>query len=151
MKLFLSMVMALTLAGPVAAFAQNQGTPFGLGVGESIKLAAANLTLGFSEVAHDSRCPRMVMCVWEGDAEIALWAESPGFAIEEFSLNTHPDGVQQVQVFGYSVTIVRLDPYPFFPGDIDPSLYEVTLVVENAGTVPAGIDSWSTLKSKYRE
>lgn len=151
MKSYLSVALAMALIGPAGVAAQELETTFSLRVGESVDLEDIDLRMGFSEVVHDSRCPRMVMCIWEGDAEVGLWAESPGFAIEEFNLNTHPDGVQQVEIFGYLVTIVGLDPYPVTPGDIPPDKYVVSLVVEKAARVSAESMSWSTLKTTFKE
>src|SRR4029079_9139254 len=54
------------------------GRAFSMKVGESIQLNDLRLT--FRSVEGDSRCPMDAICVWAGDAEIALRIEQGGKA-----------------------------------------------------------------------
>src|SRR5688500_18294200 len=60
--------------GPSVALGQE----FTLGPGESVSLADGVLSVRFERVTEDSRCPRGVNCVWEGDAVVAIVASRAG-------------------------------------------------------------------------
>ena len=150
MKTVLLTGLTLLLCGATPVCAEVPVATFRIGVGESAKVEGADLTIGFDSVVHDSRCPTSVTCVWEGDAEVSLWAESPGFAIQEFTLNTHPDGVQEVRVFDYVVQIVSLDPYPAYPVLIEPEKYALAFHVVKAARTSAEAVSMGMAKGRYR-
>ena len=48
----------------------NAGEEFTLVVGDSARLGDSELLLMFDGVSEDSRCPRNVTCVWEGNARV---------------------------------------------------------------------------------
>ncbi|MEM7356642.1 MAG: hypothetical protein AAF657_37850, partial [Acidobacteriota bacterium] len=48
------------------------GEPFQLAVDGKAQLQGENLDVRFIRVVGDSRCPRGVTCIWEGNAEIEL-------------------------------------------------------------------------------
>lgn len=56
----------------------------------------------------DSRCPSDAICVWEGEAEVYLQAESNGQS-ESFFLNGLGD---DTIVFGHTIELIDLQPYP---------------------------------------
>ena len=47
-------------------------TPFTLEIGQSAVLTEPAVTITFTTVPHDSRCPVDAVCIWEGDAVVAL-------------------------------------------------------------------------------
>jgi hypothetical protein len=69
-------------SGPVAAPASDQtavvradlGVPFEMKVGDVVEVTGTGLRLRFNAVENDSRCPisPFIVCVWMGDAQIAL-------------------------------------------------------------------------------
>jgi hypothetical protein len=56
----------------------------------------------------DSRCPTGAVCIWEGETEVYLLAESNGQS-EGFLLTGLGD---DTTIFGHSIELVDLQPYP---------------------------------------
>lgn len=48
------------------------GEPFDLRVGETAYIADTRLSVRVTGVPEDSRCPREAVCVWAGNARVAL-------------------------------------------------------------------------------
>jgi tetratricopeptide (TPR) repeat protein len=105
--------------------------PFILSLGQSGRLAEANLTLTFQEVMEDSRCPAQVNCFWSGQAIVAIAVQQEGSAPGVFALNNNPALKQESAAYqGYVIRFTGLDPYPQHPDEpIPPEAYQVTLVV----------------------
>ena len=84
--------------------------------------------LRFAGVTRDSRCPEGVMCVWAGDAEIALVVHPPCYAqgckAASVVLALHT-GVEPRSGTGWGrrVTLVALTPGPVTGTPTDPSRY----------------------------
>ncbi len=104
------------------------GEPFQLGVGEEMRLPSEDLTVRFSGVEGDSRCPTGVNCVWAGDAEAELRLIQ---GEEEIPLSVHTHGGEkfprQAQAFGCTVRLEDVEPYPSSKARIAPEDYLVTL------------------------
>lgn len=107
------------------------GEPFQLAIGQEGRLKSEDLVIRFEKVVADSRCPRDVTCVWEGDAEIqirALRGES-----EQEILRLHTAGGEpyprEAEVFGHVLALEALDPWPETAGGIEPEEYLATLVL----------------------
>lgn len=116
-------------AGPVEA---DLGAPFTVAGGQEAVIRGADLRLRFSEVLEDSRCPTQVECFWTGQARIAVQVRVAG-APTTVQFNTNPapgQTITTVDVGGYAVELVKLDPYPQTPDD-SPALadYRATLSV----------------------
>jgi tetratricopeptide (TPR) repeat protein len=105
--------------------------PFILSLGQSGRLAEANLTLTFQEVLEDSRCPALVDCFWSGQAIVAVAVQQEGSAPGVFALNNNPALKQESAAYqGHIIRFTGLDPYPQYPDEpIPPEAYQVTLVV----------------------
>jgi len=90
-----------------------------------------SLTIGFVEVTEDSRCATDVVCVWEGNARVALTTVVGGVE-RELALDTNewaPGGDRSATVRGYRITVLGLDPAPVSDTPIPPTEYRVTLEV----------------------
>ena len=101
------------------------GRAFDIKIGETI--AVGDLKLTFQRVANDSRCPIDAICVWAGDAEIALRIEQ-GSQAAVAALHTHLEPKQTVWN-GYTIQFVSLAPSQSSASPIDPSRYQAQLVV----------------------
>jgi hypothetical protein len=66
--LLLLLLSAVSCGKPVV----NLGEEFSLHIGESIEIEGENLQVKFVGVMEDSRCPRGVVCVWEGRVSCAV-------------------------------------------------------------------------------
>jgi hypothetical protein len=107
------------------------GQPFQVRGGQTITLANANLSVRFTAVVQDSRCPKAVQCVWSGRAVIRLNLQSGSqpAADLDMALNLGQAGPEMTYQ-GYRVTLQILDPYPEQAGQtIALGDYIATLVI----------------------
>jgi hypothetical protein len=107
--------------------------PFALNGGAQMQLADGALTLHFTELLEDSRCPLDVDCFWSGQARFLIEASAPGqppLALE-FNTNPAPDQtVDSLPAYGYTVQLIQLDPYPEKAAETIPfANYQAQLVV----------------------
>jgi hypothetical protein len=98
------------------------GSEFILKPGETARVQSTDLRVTFVQVLNDSRCPGDALCVWAGDAVLALRV---GSADVELRSNTAP--AQPVGT--YTVRVQRVEPYPFTSKIIAPADYRAVLVV----------------------
>ena len=117
-------------ADPVS-FHLNQ--PFALGGGQEASDADDDLTLRFSDVLEDSRCPERVECFWTGQARVAIAVQPHGGVPTTLEFNTNPAPGQTVSTGRagvYTVAMQSLEPYPQTPDEPIPlPEYLVTLTV----------------------
>jgi hypothetical protein len=63
---------------PEAAPEVHLNQPFILALGQTARLEEADLSLTFSDLLEDSRCPSQVTCVWAGQAIIRVRVQQGG-------------------------------------------------------------------------
>ncbi|HEY4612667.1 MAG TPA: hypothetical protein VII11_06760 [Bacteroidota bacterium] len=102
---------------------------------KDVLLTPDNVLVTFSDVAQDSRCPSDVVCVWAGMAEIVLKLERPQGGSENDTLRISglvktPYRASTIDVFGYRISLLQLDPYPKFEERNEPRVYEALLEIE---------------------
>lgn len=84
--------------------------------GETVRITGYELTFTFGDV-NDSRCPRDLTCVWEGEAVVTLycWA-GPQYAgtLEIKAPPAEPDNgwVGRPGYYYYEIACKAVDPYP---------------------------------------
>jgi hypothetical protein len=109
------------------------GEQFSLGGGQEAVFGGGDLSVRFSELLEDSRCPTEVECFWTGQARIAVIVQSIGRAATTAYFNTNPapgEGVTSVRAGDYTVELISLEPYPRTPDDpIAFEDYRASLVV----------------------
>jgi hypothetical protein len=118
---------------PVDATAQTSqtvaqrdvGRAFEMKIGETVSVGDLRLT--FRGVENDSRCPIDAVCVWAGDAEIALRIEQ-GSQAAVAALHTTLDP-KKTEWNGYTVQLVSLAPATRASKAIDPADYRATILV----------------------
>jgi hypothetical protein len=101
---------------PVRAGAQPVPADVELHVGDSASLDGGALQVALVQVEEDSRCPRNVMCIWQGRAVVRLRATVDGVDRAEVTASLDP-GPQQptdldVAVGRYVLSLTDLQPYP---------------------------------------
>ena len=101
---------------------------FTLKNGQQVIVEGEKLTLRFSSLFEDSRCPSSVTCVSAGNAAIILDVSRKKKKAVQAMLNTTLDP-QGVEYRGFKIRMVALNPYPVIPGPKDPSEYEAILIV----------------------
>lgn len=105
-------------------------TIFELKVGQTVTIGPEQISFKFESVPSDSRCPTNAVCVWEGNAVIALT-----FGDKKIVVNTTID--PQMVICGiYKVRLISLQPYPSLPGEIQPDAYTAKFVVSKVMYYP---------------
>jgi hypothetical protein len=105
-----------------------------LGVGHAVRVDG-NLLVRFLGVPADSRCPARVLCVWVGDAAVALTISAGTGPSQPDTLHTALDP-KTLERGGYTVTLLEVTPYPELGGAIPANAYQVRLRVDSGGPVP---------------
>jgi hypothetical protein len=96
-------------------------------VGGEAVVPGTQVTIDFREVTEDSRCPSNVVCVWEGNGQVALTLSTPSDA-RDVQLNTTSEP-RRIEFAGIRIALASLAPYP--SGDpVDPGAYVATFEVE---------------------
>jgi len=111
----------------------NIDEQFQLKIGQSAVMRSESLEIKFLDVAEDSRCRSDVLCIWPGKATIIISVLKNGANARDFNLTTGPSENLSVKTFnGYSIKLIKLDPYPKSTQKIAPSEYIATLVVKKS-------------------
>ena len=132
--LALALAGCATASGPMApveaserVVAEGELTePIPVRLGHTLRFGDG-LRITFERVEEDSRCPRLVVCVWAGDAAVRLRLGHPsGQAVVTLHTTLDP---REVVHAGYAVRLHRLDPEPV-RGGARTALHQVLLEVE---------------------
>jgi len=108
------------------------GKEFVLGGGQEAVFSGNDLSVRFSELLEDSRCPTEVECFWKGQARIAVIVQPTGRPSTTAYFNTNASGenVHTVRAGEYSVELRKLEPFPRTPEEsISFEDYRATLLV----------------------
>ena len=112
-------------APPTGTTSQQEVGKAVLKIGESV--VVNDLRLTFKSIEGDSRCPTDVVCVWAGDAEIALRIEQ-GNQAAVAALHTTLDPKKTVWN-GYTISLVTVTPTRKSTTSVDPADYRAEVVV----------------------
>lgn len=115
--------------GPTEPTGLTLGQPFELRRGSSAMLPDG-LTVVFDDVKADSRCPMNAICVWVGDATVAVSLSQVSSGRAERELHTYPPSGSETSYLAYSISLVSLAPYPRTDRKIVPEDYVATLTVK---------------------
>jgi hypothetical protein len=104
---------------------------FNLRIGREALIKGQGLTVSFTSVGEDSRCPQGVDCVWSGNAVavVKLSKGDGGFTTAELNTNLEPREKSYQQ---YEISLVALNPYPKKDSRIKKEDYIGTFVVRKA-------------------
>jgi len=115
-------------AGPSEPVVAPIGRAFELAPGQEALVDGLSVT--FQRVSGDSRCPIDVVCVWEGDAAVALLLRAESAASEPRELHTSGQmGGRETSYAGYTVRLETLQPATRASEPIRAYDYRATLVV----------------------
>lgn len=104
------------------------GEPFTLKPGATARLGEGRVTVGFTAVTADSRCPEDVQCVQAGEATVSVWLSTPGTPREDVRMTTGPRD-NPVMAGGYELALQALTPVPSTKRTVRPADYRATFVV----------------------
>ena len=105
-------VAALSAGNAALAEPAPHAQIYAIKVGHMVVLPKGWLSIAFTSVATDSRCPKGVTCIWEGDAEIALMVKRGNMGPEELRLHTSSRFAQIGTFSGYEIKLLSLKPAP---------------------------------------
>lgn len=100
----------------------NLDEKFMLPAGQSAVVKAEGLTFTFIEVLADSRCPRDVVCVWQGEGVISVKVNINGVDYGPYKMTTLANP-SVIKVAGYAINFLELLPYPVSTDPL-PRLYQ---------------------------
>jgi len=126
----LSLPLAACGGGSETVTAQL-GTEFRLKGGQSAAVEGENLTITFSAVAEDSRCPVDVECFWAGRVIVVLDVDKDSQRLGEVAIEWSASGAPaRAEVGDYTLQLRGVEPHP--RQDTQPiplTDYTITLVV----------------------
>src|SRR5437867_1183279 len=110
------------------------GTQFQLKVNQTTSLESDSIKVKFLNVTTDSRCPSDVTCVWQGEVKIHVNIIENNKDLGNFSLTSRAGQEDlAIQSFdGYSIQVVKVEPYPTSGNKISLSDYVATLVISKS-------------------
>jgi hypothetical protein len=127
--IFASLMFSNGCAGPSEPIVVPVGRSFELAPGQ--EALVDGLSVSFQRVSADSRCPIDVVCVWEGDAAVALLLRAGSPPGESRELHTSGQmGGPATSYAGYTVRLENLQPANRASEPIRPYDYRATLIVE---------------------
>lgn len=95
-----------------------------------------NISLRFSKLLREDRCPLSMECFWEGNAEVQF--EFTGEDTEStFSLNTFSGFTRDTTISDYRIRLIDLKPWPTSKEFIIPSQYRARVMIYKQKAVPA--------------
>lgn len=135
MRRFAGLALAVALAacssggtGPTGSGTpEPSGGTLTLGVGDMATLPGTSITLAFHAVTEDSRCPADAVCVWEGNAQVAVTLASAAGRLDG-RLNTTSEP-RRIEFGGVALALASLVPYPAAQ-PIDADAYRATFEVD---------------------
>ncbi len=86
------------------------------------------LSIKFSSLVEDSRCPRDVQCIQAGNARITIEVSGGKSAAKTFEINTNLQP-QMVSYGGYDIKLTGLDPQPASNIRINRNGYTATFAI----------------------
>jgi hypothetical protein len=103
------------------------GEPFTLVTDLTYQAEAEALQVGQLEIGEDSRCPRGVTCVWEGQAIVSIVVNNQPLNL---TLQAGDPSLAVKTMGDYRFEAQKLEPYPEDGKSIDPTTYVLTLLVQ---------------------
>lgn len=104
--------------------------PFDARVGETAYIADTHFSLRVEGVPEDSRCPREAVCVWAGNARVALTLRGmSNTAAADLNSTLEPRAVTR---WGYTVELVDVQPLPTAGTSVPVQEYVIRLRVKRA-------------------
>ena len=95
------------------------------------KAAKSKITVRFTELVEDSRCPKGTNCVWAGEGKIKIQVSKAGEKSEIFEVSTS-DQRDTATFAGYRLRLIGLKPQPAMNVRINRRSYTATIEITKA-------------------
>lgn len=131
--LFLSLICCHTIKDMRQKKPAGSGDTITLPIG--VKFEDPNrFAVQFDSVVGDSRCPKGVRCIWEGNAVVKIKFHDLQLKRESsFTLDTHQFGRQftnDTVVDNYYIKLLELNPYPNINKKVRQRNYSIKIIVK---------------------
>jgi hypothetical protein len=107
-------------------------TPIEIVFGKTISFCDESISITFSKIVSDSRCPENVVCIWQGLAEVEVLISVNGRE-EKSLLSTYPpfNNIPSEVFFGdYRFSLQNVSPYPNTSKSYREKDYSIQMLVE---------------------
>jgi hypothetical protein len=131
---FMVLILLIGCTASTPKIEARLGQEFSLHIGETAAITGENISLKFLELIGDSRCPKDVQCIWQGEARCML----------EISKTDVPSSASQLEIttLGFSgqpATVMyeaykiafRVEPYPEAGKSIAKTDYRLVMTVNH--------------------
>lgn len=98
---------------------------------ETVIIKSEGLSVKFSKVTEDSRCPSDVTCIWAGRAVVVVSISRDGNELGELTLakGAGDEELSTGSIGGYSIKLMNVSPYPISTQEIKLSQYVIIVIV----------------------
>lgn len=103
--------------------------PVELRVGATITAPGTPVLVTFDRVRDDSRCPKGVTCIWEGDAIVVLRLRTRADDEVTAEVHANPGFTREASAHGVTVTLESLEPQPEADQPVPAGAYVARLVL----------------------
>jgi len=112
----------------------NLNEQFNLKIDQAVIIESESLKVKFLEVTEDSRCPSDVTCIWAGRVGVLLNISIDNNNLGDIKLMNGADSqkLDIKDINGYSIRLVKVDPYPISTKEIKPSDYIISLIISKS-------------------
>ncbi len=100
---------------------------FTLKIGQTGIFRSQNLSITFSKVISDSRCPSNVTCIWKGEIQIEVSIKYDDANL--FAILTEDTNNNYYSFSNYNLTLLKVEPYPIHNQRINYSDYKATFLL----------------------
>ncbi len=128
MKLLLTIAATVVLFTGISVSLAQAETDVQIAIGCTKSIGDDGVKSKFVEVLQDSRCPKGVTCVWEGNARIKIEVSQGKNAKQQFELETNGN-MRSADFKGLRITLKDLYPYPDSQNPTNRSDYKATFTV----------------------
>lgn len=123
-------ILASCAQDPIIGRKVSLNEQFTIKAGHQVVIKGEKLSVQFSSVQNESRCPTGVQCVWEGNAAISIEVSKKRKKSVQAILNTNTTiQPNEVAYKKYRVKLLGLNPYPRIDEKIEPKDYEAVMIV----------------------
>jgi len=134
------LIAAILLLPRIVSAEETAAQPFEIDLdvqyGSTVQLEDGAFQLTFTSVQEDSRCPKDVMCIWQGQALILTHVVADGVDQGDVHLQLLASGPtggsSTVTVGAYTLRLDYLMPYPSASQPTPPEQYMATINVKRS-------------------